>query len=119
MDYAPDGLAILSTYKHGSMKLRSENADLVVSQMQWLGLKSDHITDGDQTHQDQGLIQLTKRDRQKARTMLGQVHMSEDGKEGEWRDELQVMLVLNLKAELQIMDSVPGALMSLIRSALQ
>lgn len=114
MDYDPDGLAILSTYKYGPLNKHGE--DLVVPEIQWLGLKSNHIEDGDQTHQNQGLMPLTKRDRHKARKILEQDRIAERGNEAEWRGQLQVMLVLNLKAELQLLDAAPGALMDLVKS---
>lgn len=119
MDYDPDGLAILSTYKHGSIKFEGQNEELVVPEVQWSGLNSKHIVDSDQTQIDQGLMPLTKRDRHKARKMLERDLMTEGGDETEWRTELQVMLVLNLKAELQLLDATPGALMGLIKSAVQ
>lgn len=116
MDFDPDGVAILNTYKHGSLNLVNENASLVVPEMQWLGLKSCHISDEDQTHRNQGLLPLTKRDRHKARNMLDQAHV--DNVE-EWRGQLQVMLMLNVKAELQILDAAAGALIQVIREAVQ
>jgi len=118
VDYDPDGLAILSTYKYGSNRFVHERESLVVPEIRWLGLNASHITDCDQTHRNQGLMPLTKRDRLKARKMLDQERMSENGGD-EWRGQLQVMLVLNLKAELQILDTIPGALVDLIKSAVQ
>lgn len=119
MDYDPDGLAILFTYKYGSAKLGDENKSLVVPEIQWLGLNNSHITDSDQTHRSQGLMPLTKRDRHKARKMLEQDRVNESDMDGDWRGQLQVMLVLNLKAELQILDTNPGALIGLIKSAVE
>lgn len=119
MDYDPDGLAILSTYKHGSIKLNKERESLVVPELCWLGLRSSHISDEDQTHRSQGLMPLTKRDRNKARKMLEQNFMAKESEEAETRSQLQAMLVLNMKAELQILDAVPGALINLINAAVR
>jgi meiotic recombination protein SPO11 len=35
---------------------------------------------------------------------------AEDGLEPTWRRELQVMLMLNIKAEMQILEELPGGL---------
>lgn len=86
----------------------------MVPDIQWLGLRSNHAVDAHQTHQSQGLLALTKRDRRKARNMLNQECMDT---EAEWRGQLQVMLMLNLKAELQILDA--GALVGVIANAVQ
>lgn len=115
MDYDPDGIAILSTYMRGSSKLIHESESLVVPDMRWIGLRSRHIVDNDLTHQVQGLMPLTRRDRHKARRMLEQKWIFENGEVAEWRSELQVMLVLNLKAELQVLDTVPEGLTRMIR----
>lgn len=118
MDYDPDGLAILSNYKYGSMRSSHDGEALTTPDLRWLGLKSDHILSLEQTHFNQGLMPLTKRDRRKATRMLGQVRMTEDGEESQWRQQLQVMLLVNYKAELQILDANPGALMGLISSSM-
>ncbi|TKA50128.1 hypothetical protein B0A55_13026, partial [Friedmanniomyces simplex] len=112
MDYDPDGLAIMSVYKHGSAALAHESADLRVPQLKWLGLRSEHmLLGGDDTHTSQGLLTLTARDRSKARKMLECEASAEDGDgfdEAEGRRPSQVMLMLNIKAELQLLDAVPG-----------
>ncbi|KAI4731868.1 DNA topoisomerase IV, alpha subunit [Aureobasidium sp. EXF-10728] len=116
VDFDPDGLAILHTYKHGSEKMSQENAELVVPRIRWLGLHSSTITDEDQTHRNQGLLTLTPRDRHKAKKMLEwEQHSFVEA--AHWRRELQVMLMLNLKAELQILDSDPSGLMNIIKMA--
>jgi meiotic recombination protein SPO11 len=114
VDYDPDGLAILHTYKHGSKKMSEENAGLVVPTMQWMGLHSRAITDEDHTHRTQGLLTLTLRDRHKARKMLEWDQHASSDEAAQWRRELQVMLMLNLKAEMQIVDS---GLVNMIKNA--
>ena len=104
VDGDPDGMAIMSTYKYGSISLSHENARLAVPQLVWLGLKtSDLFADIDLTAVEDQVLQLTARDRKKAADMLKSPLFAEDGPEKEWRRELQMMLVLNTKAEIQIL----------------
>lgn len=123
MDYDPDGIAIMSTYKHGSVALAHDNAKLVVPQIRWLGIQSSALTasaagltessdhgnedaNGESNvHQVQGLLRLTTRDRRKALKMLDWDVFDENGSEPQWRREVQVMLMLNVKAEIQIMEA--------------
>ncbi|KAI5250647.1 DNA topoisomerase IV, alpha subunit [Aureobasidium subglaciale] len=117
VDYDPDGMAILHTYKHGSKNMSEENATLVVPTIRWMGLRSRDISDEDHTHRNQGLMPLTRRDRHKARRMLDWQPSSDHDEAAQWRRELQVMLMLNVKAELQIIDSDPFGLENMIRNA--
>lgn len=129
VDYDPDGLAILSTYKHGSYALAHENSlttsgsaegqSLNLPQLRWIGVKSHHLKTPVSTNngyaerdvrQTQGLMKLTRRDRCKARRMLEWEVFAEDGIESEWRNELQIMLMLNVKAEMQIFEERDGGL---------
>jgi meiotic recombination protein SPO11 len=108
-DYDPDGIGILTTYKYSSATLQYESADLECPEMQWLGLKSSELQtaiSGDR----HGLLPLTPRDRRKASLMLGREPLIEGGNEPEWRSELQVMLFLNFKAEIQILEDRKGGL---------
>lgn len=112
-DYDPDGLAILSTYKHGSAALAHQNLTLTVPRIQRLGLGSaevGNVVDESDLHQSQGLLPLTVRDRRRATKMLGWARLDEHGMELEWRRELQVMLMLNIKAELQLLDALEGGI---------
>jgi len=116
VDYDPDGLAILSTYKYGSRKLAHESADLQLPQLQWLGLRSKHIfstVPGEQN--EQGLLTLSTRDRRKATLMLGWDVLVDDD---EICDELRTMLMLNVKAELQILDGTPNGIVNLLENGL-
>jgi meiotic recombination protein SPO11 len=118
VDFDPDGLSILSTYKHGSLALAHENANHRVPHLQWLGLRSTHLDAAmSDVHASQELMALTKRDRLMARRMLEREAFRECGGEEEDRaassmtsprTELQRMLVLNTKAELQVLDAIPG-----------
>lgn len=107
VDYDPDGLGILATYKHGSFSLRHENADLKIPGIHWLGMKSfSHVRfSSAKDHQYQVLLRLSARDRHRATCMLHRPLLSEHGKEKEWRRELQVMLMLNIKNEIEILET--------------
>jgi len=115
MDWDPDGVAILSVYKYGSANKAMEMEDLLTSCIQRLGLSRTDIHDREETRYEQGLIPLTGRDRRKARQLLDKPLYDEGGAEDGWRLELQIMLMLNIKAELQILDEVPGALHKTLR----
>jgi len=100
------------------------NDGLAVPGMRWLGVKSCDIIGGKRTttldENDQGegraekdrvgLLRLAPRDRRIARGMLGREILGEEGREALWRRELQVMLMLNVKAEIQILSQAPGML---------
>lgn len=86
----------MSTYKHGSRAL-SHELNLAVPSVQWLGVRSCDFLGKESDAR--GLLNLTKRDRRIALSMLGRDE--EIGKE--WKREVQVMLLLNVKAEIQIL----------------
>jgi meiotic recombination protein SPO11 len=120
-DFDPDGLSILSIYKHGSIALAHESATHQVPDLQWLGFRSAHLGTviGD-VHASQEVLPLTRRDRVKAMRMLEREAMreifcdGEDSGEISSRTELQRMLMLNVKAELQALDAVPGGVEDLL-----
>ncbi|MCJ1409440.1 hypothetical protein MMC19_003521 [Ptychographa xylographoides] len=109
VDYDPDGVAIMSNYKHGSVSLAHENATLNVAQMRWLGVKSENLLQPMSNGQEAGVLSLTPRDRTKAGKML-QKEIFGEGQEAEWRRELQVMLMLNVKVEIQLLSGLQGGL---------
>ncbi|KAI6249188.1 Meiotic recombination protein SPO11-1 [Erysiphe necator] len=94
MDFDPDGIAIMATYKFGSIK-SSYQKNYTVPQIEWIGIKSNVILHFLET--SQGLQILSARDRRLAIKMLERVRVME------WKEELQIMLMLNLKAEIQIL----------------
>lgn len=105
----PDGLAIMSTYKHGSLKLSHENAGLNVPSIQWLGVQSQDVLAGNEQDEHSGLLRLSARDRKRAADMLENSEvLQEGGIEKVWRRELQVMLMLNVKAEMEILADRQG-----------
>jgi len=77
--------------------------------MRWLGIQSSDIMRGAKGEGDKGLLRLSGRDRKKARKMLeNNAVLREDGRESEWRREVQVMLMLNVKAEMEILSERDG-----------
>ncbi|KAF1954227.1 DNA topoisomerase IV, alpha subunit [Byssothecium circinans] len=127
VDFDPDGIAIMSTYKHGSYRLAHEDVaqkdtpGLHLPELRWLGVQSHHLyrapvcessTQTAALADAQGLMRLTARDRRKAHQMLEWDLCAEGGLEPAWRAELQRMLMLNIKAEMQILDELPGGLVS-------
>lgn len=90
----------MSTYKHGSKALAHEN-NLVVPSIHWLGIRSSDFLEDDTL--GQGLLTLSKRDRDVAKKMLARHDIEQ--RDREWRRELQTMLMLNMKAEIQILGS--------------
>ena len=113
VDLDPDGLAILSVYKSGSIALAHEGASLCVPHLQWLGLRLEHLKfESEDVHATQGLLSLTERDRRKATKML------ESCDDREMTCVLQQMLMLNVKAELQILDASADGMTKLLRTGL-
>ncbi|KAF2179806.1 DNA topoisomerase IV, alpha subunit [Zopfia rhizophila CBS 207.26] len=136
VDFDPDGIAIMSTYKHGSYALAHENVTtkdthaksrpLSLPQLCWLGVMSHQVSRTPVTESDTdncaivdapGLMRLTPRDRKKARRMLDSEVCAEHGPEPGWRQGLQAMLMLNIKAEMQILEEQPGGLASWVKTS--
>lgn len=104
-------MAILSTYKFGSVAHARENGRLNVPGLQPLGFNTSDIVIGADPLGDDALLPLTARDRRKIVAMLTNSPVwAVDGPEPEWRAELQQMLMLNLKAETEILYQRDGGL---------
>lgn len=104
-------MAIMSTYKFGSMAHARENGRLNVPGLQHLGFNTSDIVIGADPLGDDALLPLTARDRKKIIAMLTNSPVWEvDGPEPRWRAELQQMLMLNLKAETEILYQRNGGL---------
>ncbi|KFY44396.1 hypothetical protein V495_03483 [Pseudogymnoascus sp. VKM F-4514 (FW-929)] len=107
-DYDPHGLSILSTYAHGSASLAHQNDGLAVPGVRWLGVKLESAV-GTQNQGDgdgggvPGILALTKRDRRLGRSMLAKHLAMGEEVNPEWRREVQRMLFLNVKAEIQVL----------------
>lgn len=99
----------MSTYKHGSFNLSHENVNLNSPSIQWLGIQSQDVLAGNGEDEYTGLLRLSARDRKKAADMLAKSEfLQENGEETQWRRELQVMLMLNVKAEMEILAEREG-----------
>ena len=108
MDFDPDGMAIMSTYKYGSWNLSHERSNMRIPKIRWLGLRCRELLNSNPEEVSEGLLRLSTRDRKKAMRMLEKPLLNEDGAEQEWRRELQIMLVLGLKAEMEILADRAG-----------
>lgn len=117
-DCDQDGLAIISIYRNGSAALSHENDGLCVPQLQWVGLRLEHMMDASLLHHSQGLLGLTARDRRRAVKMLERNGDFDSMQELHMNVALRTMLMLNTKAELQLLDAVPGGMTDLLASAL-
>ncbi|KAJ5573853.1 uncharacterized protein N7459_008280 [Penicillium hispanicum] len=111
VDGDPDGIAIMSTYKHGSLAHLHDNARLVIPALHWLGLRVSDAVMRAEVATDVTLLGLTVRDRRKIVTMLRNNPVyANDGPEVEWRVELQRMLMLNVKTEIEVLYEHDGGL---------
>ena len=109
-DYDPHGISILSTYAHGSASLAHQNDGLAVPGVRWLGVKLQSAVGTQNDRDEEGgegevpvILCLTKRDRRLGRSMLTRHPAMEEGVNAEWRREVQCMLFLNVKAEIQVL----------------
>ncbi|KAK1490052.1 type IIB DNA topoisomerase [Colletotrichum tamarilloi] len=121
VDFDCYGIAIMRCYSYGTRGHAHEKATTVPS-MQWLGIKSDDLAfrqdatpshgpdiNGSQRRPGASLFDstssLTLRDRTRAINTIKEIE--EDGTENdqECRRELQVMLFLGIKAEIQAVDN--------------
>ena len=97
-----------------------ENAQLNVPGIRWLGLRSKDLCTGAEANGSErpGLLPLSKRDRNMAKKMLEKPALRETGGESEWRRELQVMMMIGFKAEMEIVDGREGGIAKWIDSML-
>ena len=108
-DCDPHGLSILSTYAHGSSALAHENANLAVPNMRWLGIRLQDVVETQSNGEDKndtetaGILSLTPRDRKLATNMLASNPAFHEEFHLDWRREVQCMLFMNVKAEIQIL----------------
>ncbi len=77
--------------------------------MRWMGIRSKDVLERRNGEECKGLLRLSARDRKKAVKMLENSEwLKEEGVEGEWRRELQIMLMLNVKAEMEVLSERTG-----------
>jgi len=107
----------MSCYKHGSASSQQhDNPEL--PRLNWLGLTSEEVCSVEDDHHNQELLPLSSRDRRKATKMLEWKILEEGGVEAAWRRELQLMLMLNYKAEIQLMGEKEGGVQEWIKEKL-
>ena len=120
VDGDPDGLTIMSTYKHGSRAHLHENASLTVGNIEWLVIQTSEIVSEVESSGGSPFIPLTLRDRKKAIAMLAKSPVfGADGPEPKWRAELQRMLMTNSKAEIEALYERQGGIEGWLDSKLQ
>lgn len=122
-DYDPDGVKILRCYQYGSDKL-SHEANLGTEALRWLGIRSNHLfrnytTDSAANTASQSLqasivstscrepvSYMSTRERAAATSTLKKVSQSSqnEAEVSEIRHELQMMLCLGVKAEIEWLD---------------
>lgn len=111
VDGDPDGLAIMSIYKYGSAAHAHDNYMLTIPTLQCLGLRLSDAASSSTIHTSNENLPLSTRDRRKVISMLQNNPVwANDGPEREYRVELQKMLILNIKAEIETLYSHEGGL---------
>ncbi|KAJ0161900.1 Meiotic recombination protein rec12 [Colletotrichum tanaceti] len=114
VDYDYDGIAIMRCYSHGS-RGHAHERNTVVPSMAWLGIKSGDLaprqeegSDGSQRPLGPNLFDhsssITRKDRKSAARLIGEIDEDGTGYDIDCRRELQVMLFLGVKAEIQAVD---------------
>ena len=104
VDFDPDGLAIFTTYRDGSRNFAHENHNLTASSLHLKGIRSDDVVPATSYHHTHCLPPVSERDRRRALNKL-EAHMgSTDEEDAQLTRELQVMLMLNVKAEIEHLD---------------
>ncbi|KAJ0344832.1 hypothetical protein KNSL1_009031 [Colletotrichum chrysophilum] len=124
VDFDPYGVNIMRCYSHGS-RGHAHEVGVTVPSMQWLGIKSGDLVgrqdlEDDDAHAEvldltvsrrqqsesnfEATDALKERDRKIAKTLLGNIPDDLDEYNIQCRRELQIMLFLNVKAEIQAVD---------------
>lgn len=121
VDFDCYGIAIMRCYSHGTRGHAHEKATTVPS-IQWLGVKSEHLAfrqdaiasreldvNGSQRRPGPSTFEssstLTLRDRTRATNMVKEIDEDSTENDRDCRRELQVMLFLGIKAEIQAVDN--------------
>lgn len=105
----------MQTYRFGSIALAHEGAS-TVPEMIWMGLRLSDVSVGGTD--DEALMPLTAVERERIRAMLARQTANPDGQDGECFAELQKMLMLNVKAEIQLLEERPGGLLHWIEMSI-
>jgi len=91
-DCDPFGIEILSVYAHGSIEESFEAACMAVPQLEWIGMR---VTDGTSAA---ATSKLEERDVEKINSLLEREWIT---RRPEWRMELQRMLAMQTKFEIE------------------
>ncbi|GAA5829203.1 hypothetical protein JCM5353_007685 [Sporobolomyces roseus] len=112
VDADPYGIEIMSTYVLGSSALSHDSSNLAIAleRTTWLGVKPTHWDNDGVARED--LLLLDTKDRKKAISMCKRDWLPE-----EWRRELEYMLHLNRKAEIETLASSTKTRLSTSRSS--
>jgi len=108
VDYDPDGLNIMHHYRKGP-RVAARGESLAMPGMTWLGIHCRDMANRQQPaaeveiSQSEPALCLTSRDRTLARGLIGGLSAS-TAHEADLRVELQCMLMLGYKAEIQSVD---------------
>ncbi|GAA5888179.1 hypothetical protein JCM5296_000220 [Sporobolomyces johnsonii] len=107
VDSDPHGLEILSTYVLGSSSLSHDAANLAIGpgRANWVGIKPSEWDSLGIKREE--LLMLTSADRKKAGAMI-----KREWWPVEWRKELEYMLHLSRKAEIEALSSSPSSQLS-------
>ena len=107
VDYDPDGLNILLHYRRGP-RVTGHDECLTLPDIKWLGIRSEHLGRDCRLNEQtpvhgsaKSVLFLSARDRTLASRML---ERSDDSNNVDVRCELQRMLMLGYKAEIQAAD---------------
>ncbi|CAK7267395.1 endodeoxyribonuclease [Sporothrix epigloea] len=114
VDYDPHGIRIFRTYKYGSQSLDHE-LNTTVAGMKWLGIRSGDLSPAVTSYGVpparsalDDILPLTVADRRTAVCLLREMFHTGGGEQEEANllqcREVQVMLMLNVKAEIQAAD---------------
>ena len=137
-DFDPDGISIFACYRYGTQAFSHETIDNGLK-ISWLGIKSDHLHElevgqpedsantqsniagsSSVSQRQKSMSNLTKRDRKYAVGMLKKLHARGHGDDQieEVMRDIQLQLMLGVKAEIQAVDS-HGDLITWLEDSLQ
>lgn len=115
VDFDPDGINIYACYKYRATELPSPSITAALTRMKLIGISSHHLSFLENDQSVGSILILTTRDRIRAVNMLKN---SDVAKEERIRLDLQRMLVLNTKAELQHLDGTAQELRDFLRKSI-
>ncbi len=103
VDADPYGFEIMRVYSVGSKALSYESAHLAVPNIKWLGLlPSDLLPESGFDIPKSAFIKMTSRDTHRSKLMMEEEFVK---RKQSWRDQLQVLVNLGYKAEIQALNA--------------